>query len=345
MKRNYILGIDTSCDDTCIAVISESGELISNVVSSQIDIHSEYGGVVPELAARKHLEVLPTALVKATEPIDGLENIGAVCVTYGPGLVGSLLCGLSFAKGLSFSLSIPIIGVNHLEGHIFSLNIGRNGPRPPYLIAILTGGHTLIVLVKKMGDYRVIGRTLDDAIGEAFDKVARLLGFSYPGGPHIEKAASEADMAVEFPHPMSGRDTYDMSYSGLKTAVMNYVKKIDKKKLKYEVNMIARGFQESAFDTILTRIRRAVDEFKVKRWGIVGGVIANKRLRELANNLAKDTETELYLPEIEFAGDNGAMIALCGAFNLDRGKKDNLGLATYPNLPLCEKPSEKMFRR
>lgn len=345
MPDRYILGIDTSCDDTSIAVVTEDGDIFSNIVSSQIALHSDFGGVVPELAARKHTEALPVVLNMATEPIGGVEKISAICVTFGPGLVGSLLCGLSFAKGLALSLKVPIIGVNHLEGHIFSLNSGKNSLETPLLVSILTGGHTLLVIVEELGRYKIIGRTLDDAIGEAFDKVARLLGFGYPGGPHIEASAERALKAIIFPRPMSDIDGYDMSFSGLKTAVMHYVRSIGEKELKGERDLIARGFQEAVFDVVLGRMRRAIGEFDIKRWGIVGGVIANKRLKKMAEGLADETKTTVFLPDYEYAGDNGVMIDLCGLFHLQRGERDNMSLSAYPNLKLGEKPSENMFRR
>jgi len=345
MSDRYILGIDTSCDDTSIAVVSEDGYVISNIVSSQIALHSEYGGVVPELAARRHTTALPIVLDMATEPIGGIECIRAICVTCGPGLVGSLLCGLSFAKGLALSLKVPIIGINHLEGHISSLNTGKRKPESPYLVAILTGGHTLLVIVEEFGKYRIIGRTLDDAIGEAFDKVARLLGFGYPGGPVIEASAERAERAVPFPRPMSERDGYDMSFSGLKTSVMHYVRSIDEERLEGERDTIARGFQEAVFDVILGRIERALDEFKIRNWGIVGGVIANKRLKEMAKSIAEETKTTVFLPDFDYAGDNGVMIALCGLFHLRKGNSDDMSLSAYPNLKLGEKPSDGMFRR
>ncbi|MGQ9706342.1 MAG: tRNA (adenosine(37)-N6)-threonylcarbamoyltransferase complex transferase subunit TsaD [bacterium] len=345
MSDRFILGIDTSCDDTSIATVTEDGDVISNIVSSQIALHSDYGGVVPELAARMHTTALPLVLDMATEQIGGVENVKAICVTCGPGLVGSLLCGLSFAKGLALSLQVPIIGVNHLEGHIFSVVIGNDPPETPFLVSILTGGHTLLVIVEEFGKYTIIGRTLDDAIGEAFDKVARLLGFGYPGGPDIETSAERADKSISFPRPMSDATDYDMSFSGLKTAVMHYVRSIDEKKMEGERGSIARGFQEAVFDVVLRRIRIALNEFNIKNWGIVGGVIANKKLKEMAEVLADETRTKVLLPDSEYAGDNGVMIALCGLFHLKKGETDNMTLSAYPNLHLGEKPSEKLFRK
>jgi N6-L-threonylcarbamoyladenine synthase len=311
-----VLGIDTSCDDTCIACIKER-KIISNIVLSQI-LHSQYGGVIPELAARDHIKNISSIAEKAVEEI-GFNNIEGTGVTYGPGLIGSLLVGLSFAKAISFALSIPFYGVNHIEAHIFSLFI-ENEIEFPFIALIVSGGHTELVLVEEKGKYKLIGTTLDDAAGEAFDKVARMLGFSYPGGPAIEKLTQSGGLPnIEFPRPQVFG--YNFSFSGLKTAVLYYIRD-HKSDIKKRVPDIAASFQEAVCDSLIDKTIKASDELNISRIGVVGGVAANLRLREKF----KQTGKKIYFPEPKFCTDNGVMVALCAQFYLSSHKYSSYGL-------------------
>ncbi len=303
-----VLGIDTSCDDTSAACL-EDKKILSNVVLSQV-LHSKYGGVIPELAARDHIKNINSIVERAVNGI-GLHNINGIGVTYGPGLIGSLLVGLSFAKSLSYALKIPFYGVNHLEAHIFSLFIDQE-IKIPFIALIVSGGHTELILVKEKGKYELIGTTLDDAAGEAFDKVARMLGYSYPGGPTIQELADSGNSeAINFPRAKV--PGYDFSFSGLKTAVLYHLKS-QKSKVKSED--IAASFQEAVCDSLIDKVIKASREFKISRIGVAGGVAANTRLRKKLNH----TEVEAYFPRPEFCTDNAAMVALCTNFYLDKNK-------------------------
>lgn len=311
-----ILGIDTSCDDTSAACI-KGNRVLSNVVLSQV-LHSQYGGVIPELAARDHIKNITKIVEKATEGVNfnAMDGIG---VTYGPGLVGSLSIGLAFAKALSYALGIPFYGVNHIEAHIFSLFIEK-GLSIPFIGLVVSGGHTDLILVKEKGNYELIGTTLDDAAGEAFDKVSRMLGFPYPGGPVIEKLAQLGDpTAIDFPRAeVTG---YNFSFSGLKTSVLYYLKSKS-----YPANCnphdIAASFQEAVVDSLIDKIVKASQFFEIPRVGVAGGVAANLRLREKLNKLEIDT----YFPGREFCTDNGVMVALCAKFYLEKGSSSSYTL-------------------
>ncbi len=305
-----VLGIDTSCDDTSAACLKDK-KILANVVLSQV-LHSKYGGVIPELAARDHIKNIVDIVEQAIAGI-GLHNIDGIGVTYGPGLIGSLLVGLSFAKSLSYALKIPFYGVNHLEAHIFSLFIDQE-IKIPFIALIVSGGHTELILVKEKGKYELIGTTLDDAAGEAFDKVARMLGYSYPGGPIIQElAASGNPEAINFPR--AEVPGYDFSFSGLKTAVLYHLKS-QKSKVKSQHPDIAASFQEAVCDSLIDKVLKASKEFEISRIGVAGGVAANSRLREKLNH----TEVEAYFPRPEFCTDNAAMVALCANFYLDKNK-------------------------
>lgn len=300
------VGIETSCDETSIGIIKDN-RVLANIVSSQI-VHTKYGGVVPELAARNHIKVLlPLMRIALETGKVKLEDIGLVSATYGPGLLGSLLTGLSFAKSLAIGLKRPFIGVNHLEGHIYGLFFKKSIPEYPYLVLLVSGGHTELILVEREFQYKTLGRTLDDACGEAFDKVAKMLGLPYPGGPYIESLAEKGNRgSIKFPVPKPKR--FDFSYAGLKTAVLYYLK--DNKN--YNINDIAASFQESALEHLLQVSKIAIGYTRVKDFGIVGGVSVNKRLKEKFQELSKLMGFRLYIPDIEFCTDNGAMIALAG---------------------------------
>ncbi|MEA3432250.1 MAG: tRNA (adenosine(37)-N6)-threonylcarbamoyltransferase complex transferase subunit TsaD [candidate division WOR-3 bacterium] len=322
-----VLGIDTSCDDTSVSVI-KNGRVLSNVVFSQIE-HSKYGGVIPELASRDHIRnILPVTQKALKEANVSLHKIEGVGVTYGPGLVGSLLIGISFAKSISLALEIPFIGINHLEAHIFSLFIERK-INSPLIVLITSGGHTELILMESEGKYQVFGSTLDDACGEAFDKVAGMLGFPYPGGKEIEKLAEKGrGDAIEFPR--AKLNGYDFSFSGLKTAVLYYIRKNPPSKK--DIPDIAASFQEASIDSLIIPTLMLSEKLDTKTIGVCGGVARNKRLREKLKERAK--ECRIVFPSPQFCTDNGAMVARCAEFHLERGEFSPLSLKADPSLTL-----------
>ncbi len=306
------LGIETSCDETAIGIIDDE-KVLANIVSSQI-AHSKFGGVVPELAARNHVKVL-VPLTKVALDVAGknLADVDLVSVTRGPGLIGALLVGLSYAKSLAISLHKPLIGINHLEGHIHALRLEAESLLYPYLVIIVSGGHTEIVSVEKEFEYQTIGRTLDDACGEAFDKVAKLIGLPYPGGPYVEKEAKQGNIgAIDFPVPHPKR--FNFSYAGLKTAVLYYTRDNPD----YRVSDVAANFQEAALEHLVQVVTRVLEKTRVRHLGLVGGVTVNNRLREKFLILATKMNISLHMPELQYCTDNGVMIARAG---LERFKK------------------------
>jgi N6-L-threonylcarbamoyladenine synthase len=324
-----ILGIETSCDETAAAVVRDGINVLSNVVRSQVNIHRAYGGIVPELAGRHHIvDVLPvveSALERIYEP-----ELGAVAVTIGPGLNGPLLIGLSFANSFSYARGLPLYGVNHLAGHIAALRFLNRPPEPPFVALLVTGGHTALYRVHEWGEYNRLGRTLDDACGEAFDKVARLLGLPYPGGPSIEKAAKDGDPAVfSFPRPMVGKGL-DFSFAGLKTAVALMVKKYERSQI--PVNDAASSFQEAIVETLASKARSALQETGCERLAVVGGVAANRRLREVIT--AEIGPGTAFFPPLEFCGDNGAMVAAAGFIAYEKETPPVAGADAIPSLEL-----------
>jgi N6-L-threonylcarbamoyladenine synthase len=317
-----VLGIDTSCDDTSCGIVGDGNSVLANVVSTQL-VHSEYGGVVPELASRDHIKnIIPVVKDTLNQAKIKLTEIDGIGITYGPGLPGSLFVGLSFAKALAVALEIPFVGVNHIEGHIFSLFIDGD-IQTPFIGLVVSGGHTEVILVKEKGHYQNLGTTLDDAAGEAFDKVARLLGLKYPGGPEIERVSNDGDPeAVNFPRAdVSG---YDFSFSGLKTAVLYYLK--DKAKPKAKSSGVAASFQEAVVDSLISKIIIAVENTGIRKVGIAGGVARNSRLRAKMHELGKKEKIEVHFPSKEFCTDNGAMIACCAHYHLSKGEKSPLTL-------------------
>ncbi|MCK4352800.1 tRNA (adenosine(37)-N6)-threonylcarbamoyltransferase complex transferase subunit TsaD [candidate division WOR-3 bacterium] len=315
-----VLGIDTSCDDTSAACVKDR-KILSSIVFSQL-FHAKYGGVVPELASRDHIRNIIPIVNEVIKPV-GTHKLNGIGVTYGPGLVGSLFIGLSFAKSLSYALGIPFYGVNHIEGHIFSLFIDRE-PKLPFIALIVSGGHTEIILVKEKGSYKYLGTTLDDAAGEAFDKVARLLGLPYPGGNWIEQLAMGGDpQAIDFPRAqVSG---YDFSFSGLKTAVMYYIRN-QKLEIRSQKRAIAASFQEAIVDSLIDKLIKASKDFNVPRIGIAGGVSANERLREKLKEIGEKEKIEVYFSEKEFCTDNAVMIAICAQHYLSKSKTSPFSL-------------------
>ncbi len=340
-----VFGIETSCDETSAAVLKD-GKLLSSVVSTQY-FHSKYGGVVPELASRAHQRIIINVVDEALKSA-GIkkEDISGIAVTYGPGLIGSLLVGVSFAKAMAFGLRVPLVGVNHIEGHIFSTFLSDEHPDFPFISLVVSGGHTMLVLVEDFFKLKLLGQTRDDAVGEAFDKVAKLLGLGYPGGPIIDKLAREGDPDfVRFPKPIpsknknSNENIYEFSFSGIKTAVLYYLKKIDFQNLPEEkkseiVKNVCASFQRVVVDALVEQMMQAVKDFKVKNIAIAGGVAANSELRERMKEVAESEGLKLYIPDLAYCTDNAAMIAFIGYVKLKNGIKNDFDLTPIPNLKI-----------
>lgn len=340
-----VLGIETSCDETSIAVLDGTGDdvaLRSLVILSQ-DVHRIFGGVVPELASRAHLTAIEPVLRQALREADGeLASVDVVAATIGPGLVGALLVGVSFGKALAAALERPIVGVHHMEGHLFATSLDHADAVPPFTALLVSGGHTLIVDVEAWGRYRLLGRTRDDAAGEAFDKVAKLLGLPYPGGPHLEKLAREGNGArVRFARPMLRRDQrpgdsdyYDLSFSGLKTAVVNEKRKWEMGNGNWAAADLAASFQDSLVDTLVEKTARAVAAYDRKRVVLGGGVAANRMLVEAMRKRVATLDAVVYAPSGRLATDNAAMIARAGLFHFERGARAGLDLNAYASIPM-----------
>ena len=318
-----VLGIETSCDETGVAVYSTERGLVAHVLHSQIDLHAVYGGVVPEIASRDHLRrLLP--LIREVLAAAGIEKPDAIAHTAGPGLVGALMVGGGMAAGLGVAWDRPVVAVHHMEGHLLAPMLEENAPKYPFLALLVSGGHTMLIAVRGIGEYDVLGTTLDDAAGEAFDKVAKLLGLGYPGGPALAALAEEGDdRAYQFPRPMLKRPGFDFSFSGLKTAVMLAVRKVeDEGDLENSRANLAASFQRAAVDTLVGRALQAAEKEQLQRIVVAGGVGANRLLR---SEIAEWFEGDVYYPRLEFCTDNGAMIALAGALRLaDAGSADNI---------------------
>jgi N6-L-threonylcarbamoyladenine synthase len=315
-----ILGIETSCDETAAAVVKDGSHILSSVISSQVNIHHRYGGVVPELASRKHIEaIVPVVDDALSEAGMTLKDIEAVAATRGPGLVGALLVGFSFAKSLAFALKIPWTGVNHLEGHINSVFLEVNRPEFPFVALLASGGHTSIYHITDHLTTELMGQTRDDAAGEAFDKVSKMLNLGYPGGAIIDRLAKQGDPAkIRFPRPYLDKETFDFSFSGIKSAVQRYISDHPDEYLK-QVPDIAAGFQEAVLEVLTYKVIRAAVEKGCDRIVLVGGVAANSRLREKLRNDAAEKKIEVYIPSLKLCGDNAAMIAAAGYHYLKAG--------------------------
>lgn len=330
----YILGIESSCDETAAAVVKDGHELISNVVSTSVAEQALYGGVVPEIASRRHVEFISDTVKKALEDAGmTIQDVDGVAVTFAPGLIGAVLVGLNFAKALAYSAGKPLIPVHHLRGHIAALYLSHPELKPPFLCLVASGGHSHIVQVQDHTHYKVLGRTVDDAAGEAFDKVARTLGLGYPGGPAISKAAREGDpKAYRLPVPkVEGR--YNVSFSGLKTAVLNAVNQAQMRGETIDVNSMAASFERRIDEILAEKLLLAAQDTGADKICIAGGVAANSLLRCLLNEGAQKLGAKLYMPELRFCGDNGAMIAAQGYYELldhNIGGLDLNGLATLP---------------
>ncbi len=331
------LGIETSCDDTAAALIENEGKILSNVLTSQNEFHKDFGGIVPEIASRKHAELIGYLLIEALKIAEiNLNSIDLISVTKGPGLVGSLLIGIETAKSLSFALNKPLIGVNHLEGHIYSLFLEgsplykKENPFP-LLILIVSGGHTELIIMKDHLSFEVIGKTRDDAAGEAIDKFARHLGYDYPGGPVIEKIGFSGDpSAFKFPTLSFKGSPYEFSFSGLKTSGVYFIDK-NPEVIKNELNNVVASFEYALAKILVDRTLRASSDYKVKGIGVVGGVSANTRLREMFNN---KSSVPVFFPPKRFSTDNAAMIALAGLKHFNRGEQHSLRLDAYSRLEI-----------
>ncbi|MBU0686324.1 MAG: tRNA (adenosine(37)-N6)-threonylcarbamoyltransferase complex transferase subunit TsaD [Candidatus Margulisbacteria bacterium] len=330
-----ILAIETSCDETSAAIVKNGKTVLSNVVSSQVEFHKKYGGVVPEIASRKHAEIVNAVIHEALKKAKlSFKKIDAVAVTYGPGLVGSLLVGVCAAKAISYSLKIPLIPVNHLEGHIYAAFIGGQKFTFPFICLMVSGGHTMLVDVQGHGKYKVLGRTRDDAAGEAFDKVARFIGLGYPGGPIIDKTARVGNpKAIDFPRGML-KQGLDFSFSGIKTAVVNYVNKLGHKPSKKEIPDIAASFQEAVVDVLVEKAIVAVKQKKRKTLVLAGGVSANSSLREKIQERCKKEKIKAIIPPLALCTDNAAMIGAAAYFHPKQKPSADYSLEAVANLQL-----------
>ena len=338
-KDIYILGIESSCDETAASVVKNGREVLSNVISSQIDLHTLYGGVVPEIASRKHIErinqVIEEALTTAHMTLDDLDAIG---VTYGPGLVGALLVGVAEAKAISYAKKLPLVGVHHIEGHISANYIENPDLEPPFVCLVVSGGHTHLVVVRDYGKYEILGRTRDDAAGEAFDKVARAIGLGYPGGPKIDKISKEGNPeAIAFPRPKFEDSPYDFSFSGLKSAVLNYLNGCQMKEIEVNRADVAASFQKAVCDVLVEHAMIAVKESGLNKFAIAGGVASNSALRAAFEKACAERQIEFYHPSPIFCTDNAAMIGSAAYYEFIAGKRDGLDLNAVPNLKLGER--------
>ncbi len=339
MNENIcILAIESSCDETAASVVKNGREVLSNVISSQISLHTIYGGVVPEIASRKHIEKINQVIEEAlSEANMGLRDMDAVAVTYGPGLVGALLVGVSAAKAISFATGIPLVGVHHISGHISANYIEHKELEPPFICLVASGGHSHLVVVKDYGEYEIIGRTRDDAAGEAFDKVARAIGLGYPGGPKIDKLSKEGNPdAVAFPRAKVAENEYDFSFSGLKSAVLNYLNSCRMKGEPVCQADVAASFQKAVVDVLVEHSLRAVREYGFDKFAIAGGVASNSSLRAAFVQKCGAQGIAFYYPSPVLCTDNAAMIGAAGYYEFIRGVRHGYDLNAVPNLKLGE---------
>ncbi|MPM40190.1 tRNA N6-adenosine threonylcarbamoyltransferase [bioreactor metagenome] len=338
-KEFKILAIESSCDETAAAVVVNGREVLSNIISSQIDIHKKFGGVVPEVASRKHIEAVSAVVQEALDVANiTFKDIDAVAVTYGPGLVGALLVGLQYAKALAYSLKVPLIGVNHIEGHISANFIQYKELEPPFVTLVVSGGHTFIVHMKDYGSFEVMGQTRDDAAGEAYDKVARAIGLGYPGGPKIDKLSKEGnENAVKFPRANFHEESLDFSFSGIKSAVLNHLNKLEMKGEDYNKADIAASFQKSVVDVLVDNAIKACKIKGVDKIAIAGGVAANSHLRNAMMKRGEKEGIKVLFPELVLCTDNAAMIGSAAYFEYLRGRVSDLTLNAAPNLKLGER--------
>lgn len=330
MKKDIItLGIESSCDETSVAVVKNGREVLSNVINSQIDIHKRFGGVVPEIASRNHIEAISSVTKEALEQAEVTFNdIDVVACTYGPGLVGALLVGVAYAKALSYALNKPLVGVNHIQGHIAANYITYKELEPPFLCVIISGGHTQLVHIKDYTKFEILGKTRDDAVGEAFDKVARVIGLEYPGGPKIDKLAENGEPNIELPHTYF--DNLDFSFSGIKTKVLNLHHKMP------NINKedLCASFEKTITDVLITNTTKAIEMLNIDKVALAGGVSANIFIRERFKSLEESKNVKVYYPEKILCTDNAAMIASAGYYNYIKGNLSDLTLNAVPNLKI-----------
>ena len=331
-----VLGIETSCDETAVGVV-EGDHVLANLIASQVDLHARFGGVVPELASRAHVEALTPLVEEALDRVGiGVSDLGGVAVTAGPGLVGALLVGLAAAKAVALGAGIPLIGVNHLEGHIYANFLEHEGPLVPNVCLVVSGGHTMLVHMPEEHRYRLLGQTVDDAAGEAFDKIARFLGLGFPGGPALDSLATKGDpAAITFPRAMADSGDYDFSLSGLKTSVLRYVKRERQVGREPDPADLAASFQEAIVDVQVTKTMHAAEEAGVETVLLGGGVVANSRLRERMAAAGAERGMRVLAPSLPLCTDNGAMIARAGASRLERGERSELDLTADPAMALA----------
>lgn len=328
MKDIYTLGIESSCDETAVSIVKNGREVISNVINTQIPIHTLYGGVVPELASRNHIDNISAVTKMAVKEANmELKDIDVIACTYGPGLVGALLVGLSYGKALSYALNKPLVGTNHIEGHIAANYITYKELEPPFLCVMMSGGNTQIVHVKSYTEFEVLGRTKDDAIGEAFDKVARVIGLGYPGGPKIDKMAQNGISNIEL--PKTHIDDLDFSFSGIKTAIIN----LHHKNPDVNKENLCASFEKAITEMLMEKVKMAIDKTNIKKIVLAGGVSANSYIRKEFEKLEEDG-IKIYMPDLKLCTDNAAMIASAGYYNYLAGKVDDLSLNAIPNLKL-----------
>lgn len=334
-KEQIIMGIETSCDETAVAIVRNGREILSNVVASQIESHKRFGGVVPEIASRHHVEEITMVLEEAMRQANvTFEDIDAIAVTEGPGLVGALLIGVNAAKAVAFAHNIPLVGVHHIAGHIYANRLIEE-LEFPLLSLVVSGGHTELIYMEEHGSFRVIGETRDDAAGEAYDKVARTLNLPYPGGPHIDRLAHEGEATINLPRAWLEEDSYDFSFSGLKSAVINTLHNAEQRGEMIEPQNLAASFQGSVIDVLVTKTVKAVKEYKVKEVLLAGGVAANKGLRHALETKFSDIAgVKLIIPPLSLCTDNAAMIAAVGSVMYEKGKRSTLALNANPGLDI-----------
>ncbi len=334
-----ILAIESSCDETAAAVVVNGRDVRSNIISSQIDLHTVYGGVVPEIASRKHVENINYVIQEALDTAGvTLDDLDAVAVTYGPGLVGALLVGVAEAKAISYAKKLPLIGVHHIEGHISANYIENKELEPPYICLVVSGGHSHLVKVTDYGEYEVLGRTRDDAAGEAFDKVARAIGLGYPGGPKIDKVSKQGNpQAIVFPRANVADHPYDFSFSGLKSAVLNYLNQCEMKGESYVQADVAASFQQAVVDVLTEHARMAMEATGMKKLAIAGGVASNSALRQSMKEMCEANDITFYHPSPILCTDNAAMIGAAAYYEFQKGVRHGLDLNAVPNLKLGER--------
>lgn len=338
-KDILILAIESSCDETAAAVVKNGREVLSNVISSQIALHTLYGGVVPEIASRKHIEKINYVIQEALDNAGvNLQDLDAIGVTYGPGLVGALLVGVAEAKAISYAANIPLVGVHHIEGHISANYIENKDLEPPFICLVVSGGHTHLVVVKDYGEYEIIGRTRDDAAGEAFDKVARAIGLGYPGGPKIDKLSREGNPdAIHFPRAKVEDNEYDFSFSGVKSAVLNHLNGCRMKGEPIVEADIAASFQKAVCDVLVAHAIHAVKAYKIPKLALAGGVASNSTLRQAMKEACEKENIPFYYPSPILCTDNAAMIGAAAYYEFINGARSGLDLNAVPNLKLGER--------